>query len=363
MIKKIKKFTLQMIAGANVATILMMMVVGYSDRISPATLPSLANVGILLPAFILLNTAFLVFFLVFKARWALIPIAGFLLCYGPIRTYFPINLKKDVPADALKVMSYNVWLFAGWEYHDKPNPIYQYIIDTDADIVCLQEAGTQEVKKQRELKEKIKEMYPYRETAPLGKNSDVLTCYSKHPILGKEDIEYESKNNHSTVFYLNIEGDTVIVVNNHFQSIGLTSQEKDEFKKIVKGDLKHREAEKESRKLISRLNAASKVRAPQADAVARFVDQHRGKSIILCGDFNDGPNSYTHHILARRLTDCYVESGNGPGISYHQNGFYVRIDNIMCSKDWTPVKCFVDRKIDSSDHYPVICYLKKTPKP
>ena len=363
MIKKLKKFTLQMIAGANIVTILIMMVVGYSDRISPTFLPSLSNVGLFLPVFILLNFAFLVFWLVFKARWALIPIVGFLLCYGPIRTYCPINLKKDIPADAIKVMSYNVWLFAGWEYRNEPNPIYQYIIDTDADIVCMQEAGTQEVKKQGELKAILKDMYPYRETSSLAKNGDVLACYSKFPILRKEDIEYESKNNHSTVFYLDMNGDTVIVINNHFQSIGLTPKEKDEFKKIVKGDMKRDEAEKGSKKLIGRLNDVSKIRAPQADAVGRFIDQHRDKSIILCGDFNDGPNSYTHHALAKRLTDCYVESGNGLGISYNQNGFYIRIDNIMCSKDWTPLKCVVDKKIDASDHYPVVCWLKKNPKP
>ena len=362
MIKKLKRFTLRLIAGANVATILAMMVAGFSGRISPATLPSLANLGLFLPAFILINAAFLVFFLLFKARWALIPIAGFLLCYGPIRTYFPINLGTKAEGADLKVMSYNVWLFAGWEYRDQPNPIYQYIIDQEADIVCLQEAGSQEVKKQAELKAAIRKMYPHRKTSALGKNGDVLACYSKYPILKQEEIEYESKNNHSTAFFLNVEGDTVIVVNNHFQSIGLTSQEKSDFKKIVKGDLKRQEAEKESKKLISRLNEASKTRAPQVDAVARFVDRHRGKSIILCGDFNDGPNSYAHHTLARRLTDCYVESGNGPGTSYNKNGFYVRIDNIMCSDHWTPTKCIVDKKINASDHYPVVCWLKKTHK-
>ena len=363
MIKKLKKFTLQMIAGANIVTILCMMVVGFSDRISPATFPSLANIGLFLPVFILLNAAFLVFWLMFKTRWALIPIVGFLLCYGPIRTFFPINLKKETSPDAIKVLSYNVWLFAGWEYRDQPNPIYQYILDTDADIVCLQEAGTQEVKKQKELKEAISIKYPYRERSSKGKNGDILACYSKYPIVGKEGIEYESKNNHSSVFYINMNGDTIIVVNNHFESIGLTPKEKDEFSKIVKGEVKRNEAEEGSKKLIGRLNEVSKIRAPQADAVARFLDQHRDKSIILCGDFNDGPNSYTHHKLAKRLTDCYVESGNGLGFSYHHNSFYIRIDHIMCSKDWTPVKCIVDKKIDASDHYPVVCWLKKTPKP
>ena len=117
--------------------------------------------------------------------------------------------------------------------------------------------------------------------------------------------------------------------------------------------------ETESKKLIDKLSEYAKKRAPQVNAVAHYIDEHKGKSIILCGDFNDNPISYTHRTLAKRLTDCYVASGNGPGISYHRNGFYVRIDNIMCTSDWQPYGCTVDNKIKTSDHYPIICRLKK----
>ena len=72
--------------------------------------------------------------------------------------------------------------------------------------------------------------------------------------------------------------------------------------------------------------------------------------------------SHAHCTIAKDLTDCYIASGNGPGISYHRGGFFVRIDNIMCSDDWEPYECKVDDKIDVSDHYPIICKLKMRPK-
>lgn len=31
---------------------------------------------------------------------------------------------------------------------------------------------------------------------------------------------------------------------------------------------------------------------------------------------------------------------------------------MMCSDDWEPYECKIDRKISSSDHYPIVCYLK-----
>ena len=135
--------------------------------------------------------------------------------------------------------------------------------------------------------------------------------------------------------------------------------EKKEFKNMVKGEMGKDTMQNVSRMLAGKLAEATRKRAPQAEAVADYLKRHRGESIILCGDFNDNPISYARRTIARRLTDCFVESGFGPGISYHENRMYFRIDNIMCSKDWKPYNCKVDRKIALSDHYPMYCWLKK----
>ena len=118
----------------------------------------------------------------------------------------------------------------------------------------------------------------------------------------------------------------------------------------------------ESKRLIDKLAETSKRRAPEVDAVARYIARHEGESIILCGDFNDNPISYTRRVIVDKLTDCYVATANGPGISYHLSGFYVRIDNIMCTPDWKPYGCTVDSKVKSSDHYPIYCWLQKQRK-
>lgn len=63
MIRKIRNITLQILAGANVAVVAGMLLVGYSDRINPMEHSFWANVGLAFPVFLAVNICFLVFFL------------------------------------------------------------------------------------------------------------------------------------------------------------------------------------------------------------------------------------------------------------------------------------------------------------
>ena len=49
MLDGLKDFTVKMIAGANVATIVFMLLVGYSDLLNPAKFPAFTNAGLLFP--------------------------------------------------------------------------------------------------------------------------------------------------------------------------------------------------------------------------------------------------------------------------------------------------------------------------
>ena len=61
MFKGFKEFTYKMIAGANVATIVVMLIVGFSDFFNPESFPALSNVGLLFPVFLVVNLGFLLF--------------------------------------------------------------------------------------------------------------------------------------------------------------------------------------------------------------------------------------------------------------------------------------------------------------
>lgn len=362
MIRQLQQFTVRMIAGANVASILVMLLVGYSDRLRPEDFPSLSNVGLLFPVFLFINLCFLFFWLIFKVRYALIPFVGFLVCYAPVRTYFPINISREAPKGAIKVLSFNTWAYAQNEKaEDGINPVVRYIKEQNADIVCLQEAAAYGDVAQQ-IDTILRPLYPYMEMTSHPSGGEAVALLSKYPILSSEFIPYKSVGNLSAAYQLKIGEEKVLVVNNHLETTGLTLEERAKFKSLIKGKLETDTAEQTSKTLVVKLAESTRKRAAQAEAVAEYIRQHQGMSTILCGDFNDGPISYAHHTIAQGLTDCYVSSGNGPGISYHHAGFFVRIDNIMCSDDWKPYECKIDRKITSSDHYPIICYLKKRSK-
>lgn len=353
MVRKITDLTMQITAGANVVTVIIMLLIGLSDRLDPTVHPVLAVAGLLFPVFILINICFMFFFAVFRKRYMLITFAGLILSYFPIRTYCPLNLTADPPEGAIKVLSYNVNNFSRADVPEgAPNPIFQYIVDSGADIVCIQEGMF--LKTEEDV---LKTIYLCADTVTNSNKRDNLMIMSKFPIIAKKHIPYTSENNLSGAFFVKIGTDTVVVINNHFERTGLSMEDRAEFKKMMKGKSERDTMRQESRRLLSKLSESSRIRAPQAEAVARFISKCKYK-VILCGDFNDSPISYTRRRLARELTDCYVATGNGPGFSYHRNAMYVRIDNIMCSKDITPYGCKVDRSIGYSDHYPVYCRLK-----
>lgn len=363
MIKQLKKFTVQVVSGANIATILIMLLAGFSDHFDPVCHPRLAMLGLIFPLFVLINFGFLIFWLIFKPRRAIIPVMGFVCGYSPIRRFLPLNVGREIPEEAIKLITYNVKHFAYDEYKDENNPVLQYLISQKADIVCIQEMGCN--KNLRQLSDSmLATVYPYHETMRSNsKESDLLGIYTRYPILKTELIEYESKGNVSAAFHLLVDGDTVIVLNNHLQSIGYSEDDKDAFNHIIKGETNKEYAQVESRRIVDKYQQALVQRYSQVDSVLNYIDKNAGYSMIVCGDFNDGPISYTRRMLARNLVDCFVESGTGLGITYHRKRFYVRIDHILCSNDWLPFKCVVDNEIKDSDHYPVICWLKKRPNP
>lgn len=360
MLKGVKRMAMQALAGANVATILAMLVTGYAGMLNPDGAAWMSNAGLVFPIFVVVNIGFIVLWAVVKVRLVLLPFLGFLVCYQPMRLYCPLNFSATSTDGAIKVLSFNVWYFGDEEESDGTNTIIRYLAQSGADILCLQEALPQ-AGQQAQVDSLLSPLYPYCDSLTHNESS-VVAVYSKYPILGKERIWYQSRGNLSGAFTLDINGEEVVVINNHLETNGFTLAEKSSFKEMVKGEMASDSARIETRRLIDKLGEAAKIRAPQARAVAEYIRKHAYQSILCVGDFNDGPLSYAHRKIADTLTDCFVAVGRGPGISYHHSGFFVRIDNIFCSADWEPLACKVDNQISASDHYPIICWLKKADK-
>lgn len=362
--KHIGKALIYVIVAVNLLFTGLLIFTAYSPWIvDPKTHPILSCIGLIFPLFLLIHFIFILFWLFVRTRFALISLISILVCFGQFRTYMPINLGENKrPKNSIKILSYNVMGFNKVQKHtvSKPNAILEYIKDKNPDIVCLQEY--QYTTDKNHLREKdIKNVlakYPYYDKYDIStkEGANGLACFSKFPILSSKGVHYKSAYNGSVIYEILVNNDTITVINNHLESNKLTKEDKDVYEDMIKDPGAHK-VTKGVKHLVRKLAEASAIRAVQADTIASIIKKIKHRSILVCGDFNDTPISYTHRVISENLDDAYIKSGNGLGISYNQNKFFFRIDHILISKNLEAHHCLVDKKIKDSDHYPIWCYI------
>ncbi len=366
MIKQLKSFTVNLFAGANVAVVLLMLLSGYSDRISPAEHPMLSVMGMIFPLFLVVNLLFIFFWLTFKWRRVWIPIVGYLLVYPPLALYMPMHTAQDVPDGAIKVLSYNVCSYIGVDDYKEGegfDTICPYLMRQNADIVCLQEDVDTW---RRYVFHRYQKTYPYNDTIFFNLNDEYFNgmgIHTRFPIIRRERIDYPSRANGSVAWYLQVGKDTVLVINNHLEATHLSHEDRLRYKDMLKGKMNRDTVRQESKLLLTKLGQSNAIRAEGAEAVRRYIEAHSQYPTIVCGDFNDPPISYSRHVISQGMTDCFEATGRGLGLSYNRKGFNFRIDHILCSSHFTPYNCQVDDEIDASDHYPIFCWLKLVHNP
>ena len=355
--KHISKVLTYLILAVNVFFTGMLLLTAYSPYLHPEAHPIASCLGLAFPIFLLINACFFLFWLIVNFRFAALSLLGFILCGSQIHTYIPFNFKsKNIPEESIKILSYNVMGFNGLK---KDNITLDYLSESDADVICIQEFGFSEAKKHltiKDIKKKLK-AYSFYKIETIGNGSNRLACFSKFPILSADRIKYKSAYNGSVIYQLKMNEDTLTLINNHLESNKLTYEDKIVYEDMLK-DPNAKKVKSGLRQLVRKLAEASAIRSRQAEAVAEII-KSSPNPIIVCGDFNDAPISYTHRIMAQDLDDAFTQSGRGLGISYNQNKFYFRIDNILISKDLKSYNCTVDESIKESDHYPIWCYIAK----
>ena len=340
----------------------------YSDSFSPAKSLLFAYAGLLFPFLIFVNILFFVYWLITK-RWILsfFLLITFAICWKSFTLFCPFHLKTNIlpQDDIIKVLSYNVMSFA-YKNHTKedPNKIIQFIAESEADIVCLQEymvSTRTNLMSSQDVVEALP-MYPYIEeiifTSPDNNNYKYgLALLSKFPVFSSRKITFPSRYNGSAIHEVNVRGKKVTVVNNHLESFKLTAEDRSKYSDMIT-HVKFESFDEFRGAIQQKLGQAFRIRTSQAEMIADELRKTNGYYTIVCGDFNDTPLSYARRTIQGALLDAYSETGWGMGVSYNQNHFYFRIDHILHTISMDAYNCRVDTRIKLSDHYPIYCYLQ-----
>ncbi|MFT4224604.1 endonuclease/exonuclease/phosphatase family protein [Dysgonomonas sp.] len=366
---KIGKYLKYTIFATNIFAIIILVLSAFAWKIVPSKATIIAYLGLGFPIILFVNILYLILWVVsFRWKYALVQMVAITICWQPILTCFPIHTRtsvKDIPENSFKILTYNVRAF-NWAKGEKArsNPIIKYLVNSNADIICLQEFAVSTGKSQKdiitekELSAKLKD-YPYHEIIKLGTSRGTLAyglaCYSKFPITKAIRLPLESTYNGSAMYELKIQGKDVILVNNHLESNRITSEDKQLYKDFFKNKDKETLGEV-AMNIQTRLGAAYKKREAQAKIIRDILDKQKSDVTIVCGDFNDTPISYAYYTIKGDMVDSYASTGFGQGITYHENMFWFRIDFIMHSLGLQSYNCTVD-KIKYSDHYPVWTHL------
>lgn len=336
---------------------------GVSLWIDPRIVVLPAYLGLAFPIFLFANVAFVFFWLFICKPWCLFSLVVMVLVYVPLKFSLAVNLSgQSSTASPLTVVSYNT--MATGAFHKESgghlNPVLDYIVRQDADIVCLQEFGVTNDPRWLRMSDVRKALgaYPYHHIEYFFNNDRRrvgTATFSKYPLVNKRNLHLQSQTNMALCADIVLPDDTLRLFNCHLESNKLTANDVEMQSDLVK-DFDTKRATLYAEQVSRKLAKAYRLRATQARQLADEVQQSP-HPVLLCGDFNDVPVSYAvHTVRGKRLNDAFVESGNGLGFTFEKNLMHVRIDYIMCDTTLCAADFHVDRQ-EGSDHYPIRCTI------
>jgi len=353
--------------GSNIVAAFFLLMALTGSVLSPDKIIYPAYFALAFPIAIFVNIGFVLFWMLAR-KWFFLLSLSFLLFSGTeIKNTFPVHFGKTEPVQStnpVRLLTYNTRMSGELKKHTRrsPNKVIQYILDSDADIVCLQEFTVSNNKEYltEEDMYRIFKKYPYKQIQYKIRIKDQLrmsgvATFSKFPIINKQVIEFPSYYNISIFSDINIHGKIIRLVNNHLESNRLTEHDKDMPLKL-KDNFDTKDLKGITLHFSHKLAIAYKLRSIQADAVAKVIAASPYK-VIVCGDFNDVPTSYAYTKVKGELKDAFAETGNGLGWTYNDRYYHFRIDYVFYdSVAFTPIQYKTD-KVNYSDHYPVLCKL------
>lgn len=354
-----KRLIYKLLRYFNYLLILGLLVAYTSVYINPEKSWVFAFFGLAFPFILLANCLFVIFWIIKKKKFFLVPLIAILIGWNYAASIIQVKFKsnqKGTVQNTFSILTYNVRVFDLYDWNKEENTsekIFEYINQENPDIICFQEFYTRANGKISE--ESIQSFLSGKYQKHISYNIDNKTSnygiatYSKYPIINKGAIHFEESINSTIYTDVVINSDTIRILNCHLQSIRFNPNNYSFISNSK--ELDDEERIEEIKDISFRLRDAFVKRAGQAKIIAEHIKNSPYK-VMVCGDFNDVPVSYTYRTIRQDLKDSFKEAGMGIGNTYVGNFPSFRIDYILHDKSIRSIDYKVEN-IELSDHYPV----------
>ena len=221
-------------------------------------------------------------------------------------------------------MTYNVRSFIDDDGERCIDSIAKMVKTLNPDILCFQEMGFSE-----QVDSMLLPLNPMPRT--VSRNNLSPAIYSKYPIVKAGRIDTMKNLAWADVV---MRDDTVRIFNLHLQS---TAIRRDDSEYIESQEfLNEPDSTGKMQSIVERLSENNMLRATQVDTLSQIISLSP-YPVIVCGDFNDTPISYTYRTMSRNLSDAFREVGRGYSHTYR--GFFdmLRIDYVLSSDEFAPL--------------------------
>lgn len=338
----------------------------YSGLVDPRIISFPAFLTLVFPWLAIASFVVAVIWIV-SGRWIIgaAGIAMLFACWGPLSMAVPLKFKSSSePGErTFKLLTYNICHTWDQKHPEKKGTrALRYLMDSDADIICLQEFTGFDANldtlghHNAALIDSLKARYPYRiipKKWPFTQHDQ--TILSRYPVEKLEGIVDEDQPDSWTrTFYrVNIGGTRITIADVHLISFALSNDER----KVLTGIHDNKSARNSLNEMKGpirwKMSDAYRHRANTADNIAAELKDIKGP-LIVCGDFNDVPGSWTYRtFIDEGLKDAFAETHFGPMHTYNAHLMLFHLDQILYRG---PLRALSTERgdVDSSDHYPVL---------
>jgi endonuclease/exonuclease/phosphatase family metal-dependent hydrolase len=293
-----------------------------------------------------LNLLFVFYWLITYWKKSWLSIACLILGANYIALSLSFSPEKKVEEYDLSIASYNMnYGLAAYnrktkKFNQEQNTAFGRFLkmELNPDILCAQEFN-------KRTKEFVGKHYPFTHQY---KNTGTAIL-SRYPIINKGKIDFGTITNSCVWADIAVNEDTIRVYSLHLQSNNI-SRDADQ---MVEDAESHQKLDLVPIKaILGKYKRYVGIRAEQTQILLGHAS-NSPYPVILAGDLNDPPVSYTHRLLTKNRQDAFSKKGSGLGVTYGGNVPLLRIDNIILDEAFE-VLSFRTIKKPFSDHYPVI---------